>query len=277
MPRKPHKKPEDREQKSTRPFWSGTITFGLVSVPVDLHPATRSSHVGLRMLGPGGRLLQRKYFSTKSDRELDDKDLVSGYEIKKGKYVVVTDEELERLEPKKSRDIDLKRFVEASKIPPLYFEHPYFLAPASESVKAYRLLATVMENTGQAGIATFVMHGKECLIAILAANGILRAETLRFSDEIVKPVEAGLPKKTSVSIATVRKFANTIRRQTRKSLTRALRDEHSEHLRKYAEKKKRGRTKDVVDVEAFKTHDAAAVDIMSVLKKSLGQPHRRAA
>src|SRR5437660_264873 len=180
-------KSDEPEQATTRPFWSGTISFGLVSVPVDLFPATKSSRIGLRLLGPEGRPLRRRYYSSKTGRELDGNDLVRGYEIKKNKFVVVTDEELEKLAPEKSRDIDLKRFVDLSSISPLYFEHAYYLAPASESVKAYRLLAEVMEKTAQAGIATFVMHGKEYLVAIASENGILRAQTMRFSDEIRNP------------------------------------------------------------------------------------------
>src|SRR5690348_10120784 len=135
------------------------------------------------MIGPEGRALSRRYYSSKTDRELSGADIVRGYEIKKNKFVVVSDEELEKLAPEKSRDIDLKRFVDIDSISPMYFEHAYFLAPASASVKAYRLLAEVMEKTKQAGIATFVMRGKEYLVAIVAENGILRAETMRFADE----------------------------------------------------------------------------------------------
>src|SRR6185436_16804809 len=115
------------------------------------------------------------------------------YEIAKDKYVVVTDEELERLEPEKSRDIDLRHFVKAEEIAPMYFEHAYFLAPAGGSLKAYQLLAETMERKGRAGLATFVMRDKEYIVAILAENGILRAEILRFPDEIRTPKEIGLP------------------------------------------------------------------------------------
>src|SRR5690606_22010540 len=97
-------------------------------------------------------------------------------------FVVVTDEELEALAPEKSRDIDLRRFVDVGAIAPEMCERAYFLTPAGGSTKAYRLLAAAMERTGRAGIATFVMRGKEYLVAILAENGILRTETLRFAD-----------------------------------------------------------------------------------------------
>src|SRR5215217_8440869 len=95
----------DDQSESSRPFWSGTITFGLVSIPVNLFPANRSSRVSLRMLGPTGKPLARRYYSEKSGRDLDNEDLVRGYEIKKNRFVEVADEELDRLVPERSRDI----------------------------------------------------------------------------------------------------------------------------------------------------------------------------
>src|SRR6185436_20212618 len=104
--------------RSARPFWSGTLTFGLVSVPVDLYPGNRTNRAPLRMLGPNGEPLARRYYSQKTGRDLEDDGMVRGYEIDKDKYVVVTDEELERLAPERSRDIDLRRFVDLQSIPP---------------------------------------------------------------------------------------------------------------------------------------------------------------
>src|SRR3979411_420352 len=102
---------ENGEQSGPRPFWSGTLTFGVVSVPVNLFPANKSSRAPLRMLSPDGEPLARRYYAEKTERELDADEMVRGFEIDKGKYVVVSDEELDRLAPEKSRDIDLKTFV----------------------------------------------------------------------------------------------------------------------------------------------------------------------
>src|SRR6266851_6261966 len=154
------KKSEDADQKGARPFWSGTLTFGLVSVPVDLYPGNRTNRAPLRMLGPEHEPLARRYYSEKTGRDLDSDDMVRGYEIDKDKHVVVTDEELERLAPEQSRDIDLQRFVELESIPPLYFDRSYFLVPSEGSEKAYKLLAETMARSDLAGIATFVMRGK---------------------------------------------------------------------------------------------------------------------
>jgi len=116
-----------------RPLWSGTITFGLVSVPVDMYPANRSDRAPLRMLSPDGVPLSRRYYSRESGRDLDDDQMIRGYEIEKGKYIVVTDDELEKLAPRKSRDIDLRRFVDEQAIPPIYFERGYYLTPGAEA------------------------------------------------------------------------------------------------------------------------------------------------
>ncbi len=120
---------DDPEESAARPFWSGTITFGLVSIPVALFAASRPSRVALHMIGPDGHRLRRRYFSQKTGRELDADDIVRGYEIEKGQCVVITDDELDRLAPEMSRDIDHRRFVPSGDIPKLCFEHGYFLAP----------------------------------------------------------------------------------------------------------------------------------------------------
>lgn len=174
-------------------FWSGTIAFGLVAIRVSLFLAVRSGGVSLRMVSDEGTPLRRRYFCTLDDQPLDADDLVRGYEVEKGRFVTVEDGELEALAPEKSQEIDLKRFVPRDDLDPVYFERAYFLVPDGGATKAYRLLAHVMEATGRAGIATFVMRGKEYLVAIIGERGLLRAETLRFHDTVRTPATVGLP------------------------------------------------------------------------------------
>jgi DNA end-binding protein Ku len=252
-----------------RPFWSGTLTFGLVSVPVNLFPANKAKRAPLRMLSPEGEPLARKYYSEKTERDLDADEMVRGYEIDKDKYIVVTDEELERLAPEKSRDIDLKLFVPEESIPPVYFERGYFLTPAANSEKAYKLLAETMEKSGKAGIATFVMRGKEYLVAIFADHGILRAETMRFPDELRSPADIGLPKKKKPPPATVHKLEKLISGRTKKQLSpRKLEDEQTERLLKLV-KKKSAQRKNIVEIETEKREPGKVIDLVAVLKKSL--------
>lgn len=260
---------ENGEQAEPRPFWSGTLTFGLVSVPVNLFPANKSSRAPLRMLSPEGEPLARKYYSEKTERQLDADQMVRGYEYAKGKYVIVTDDELDRLAPEKSRDIDLKTFVPEESIPPVYFERGYFLTPDAGSEKAYKLLAETMEKGGKAGMATFVMRGKEYLVAIFADHGILRAETMRFEDELRSPADVGLPKKKKVPPAMVRKLEKLISSKSKKQLSpRKLEDEQTQRLLKLV-KQKSAQRKNVIEIETEKRETGKVIDLMAVLKKSL--------
>jgi DNA end-binding protein Ku len=205
---------------------------------------------------------------------------VRGYEIDKDKYVVVTDEELERLAPEQSRDIDLRRFVDLESIPPVYFDRSYFLAPAEGSEKAYRLLVETMEKSRLSGIATFVMRGKEYLVAIFPENGILRAETMRFPDELRSPKEVGLPEKKSVPAATVKKtvkkFERIIQQHSARTVPlKELKDQKTDQLLKLIEQKRK-RHKDVVEVEAPERDEGKVVDIMDALKRSMARKRKAA-
>ena len=255
-----------------RSFWSGSITFGLVNVPVALYPATRGRTVRLRMVDDDGSPVRRHYVCSKDGKDLDWDDIVRGYEVKKGKFVVVTDEELEAIEPRKSREIDLQLFVDADEIDPMLFERAYYLVPSGGTNKAYRLLAQVMEKSGRAGIATFVMRAKEYLVAILAENGILRAETLRFADEVRTPEEIGLPKNGKASPAAVKKFTAAITRHSGRVNLREFLDEDAKNLEQLAEKKRKKHV-DVVKAEepaaAEETEGGDVIDLMEVLQRTL--------
>src|SRR5215471_5870984 len=210
---------DDGVVRSVRPFWSGTLTFGLVSVPVDLYPGNRTNRAPLRMLGPEGEPLARRYYSQRTGDDLEDENMVRDFEFDKDHYVTVTDEELERLAAEQSRDIDLRRFVPVEDVPPLYFDRSYFLAPSEGSEKAYRLLTETMQKEKLAGVATFVMRGKEYLVAIFPEHEILRAETMRFADEIRSPKEIGLPEKPKAAATAVKKFETLIEKHSNKRLS----------------------------------------------------------
>jgi DNA end-binding protein Ku len=227
------------------------------------------------MLGPTGKPLARRYYSEKSGRDLDPDDIVRGYEIKKGRYVEMTDEELERLAPERSRDINLRRFVDDKSIPRLYFERGYLLAPAG-STRAYHLLAETMERTGRAGIATFVMRGKEYLVAITADKGILRAETMRFHDEIRSPEQVGLPKKQKPGPTSVRSFERLITQRSRANVPAAeLRDEESQRFRKLIDRKRK-QEENVIEAPGRGKRKAEVIDLLDVLRKSLSESQKGA-
>jgi DNA end-binding protein Ku len=266
---------DDLEQPGgLRSFWTGTITFGLVTVPVALYSATRPRGVALKMIGPDEAPVRRRYVCSKDGKVLDADEIVRGYEIEKGKFVVVTDDELEAIEPRKSREIDLRVFVDVEAIDPMYFERAYFLVPAGGTNKAYRLLAEVMEKKKQAGIATFVMRAKEYLVAILAENGILRAETLRFADEIRKPSTIGLPDVPKIPAADVKKFETQIAKHAKKVNLREFLDDYTERLEKLVAAKERKKEDIVRAPEEPEAEEEAGggevVDLMAMLSRSLG-------
>lgn len=266
----------DRDEESvepeavTRSFWSGTITFGLVSIPVALYAANRAQRVAMRMVSAEGTPLARRYFTSRDDRELDADEIVRGYEVEKDRFVIADDDELERLAPERTRDIDLRQFVDASQIDPMYFERAYYLTPNGQSTKAYRLLARVMEETGRAGIATFVMRTREYLVAILAENGILRAETLRFADELRSPADIGLPEPAEPSAAAVRRMDREIGKLLETRLdTRELEDHSADRLLKVVRQKVRA-GKDVVHLdESEQERSSDVIDLMEILKRRL--------
>lgn len=256
--------------RHARPFWSGLLSFGLVSIPVELFPANRGHAGGLRMLDADGTPLARRYYCPADDEEVPAERLVRGYELDNGRVVVVTDEELEALAPRKSREIDLRLFVDRDTIPSLYFERGYFLAPGAESGKAYRLLCAVMERSRRAGVATFVMRDREYLVAIFAEAGLLRGETLRFSGEVRSSADIGLPKPVTPAPLRVKQLSAAVAAlETERWVSSDLVDAHADALHELAQKKYRRRS-DVVTAEAAPAHEGAQViDLMEVLKRSL--------
>ncbi|RPI25289.1 MAG: Ku protein [Acidobacteria bacterium] len=259
------------EEVSLRPIWSGTITFGLVNVPVNLFPAVQNYGVRLRMLNEEGTPLSRRYYCSADETEVSNEEIVRGFEVEKNEFVVIEDEELEALEPEKSRDIDLRRFVDISELRPYFFERPYFLAPDGKSNKAYRLLAQIMEDEQKAGIATFVMRDKEYLVAILAENRILRAQTLRFADEIRKPEDIGLPEAQMGNEKQISALEKAIKKASKPGLSRdELRDEEAERLIKMVEAKHE-KDKDVVRAQPTVEAEEEYVDLMALLKRSISQ------
>src|SRR5688572_30749676 len=231
-----------------RPVWSGSLTFGLVSVPVELYSAQRSGGVALRMLAPDGTPLARQYVCPKDEKPLDRDEIVRGFPVSGSRFVVVSDDELEALAPRRSRDIELVRFVDRREIDPAYFVRTYYLVPAGEQSKAYRLLAEIMEQKDRVGVASFVMRDRAYPVAIFAEAGILRAETLRFADEIRTPETLGLPRPKKPDAKRVRAVEKATGALAERSVAaRELRDDEPEQLLTLA-RKKRARGEDVVEV-----------------------------
>ena len=170
-----------------RAIWSGSISFGLVNVPVKLYSAVSQKDVHFNQFEEGtGARIKQKRVSEKSGKEVPYEKVVKGYELTKGKYVMITKEELEAASPKASRMIEIEDFVDLDEIDPIYFENTYYLAPDGEAAgKAYTLLQKAMEETNKVGIGRFVMRTKQYLGAIRPMNGVLGLHTMLFADEVV--------------------------------------------------------------------------------------------
>jgi DNA end-binding protein Ku len=171
-----------------RSIWTGAISFGLVTVPVKLYSALNRKTVRFHQLsGKTGVRVVQKRIDPQSGDEVPYEEIVKGYEVAPDRYVVVEAGELEALEPKKTRTIEIEDFVELAQIDPIYYEHPYYLAPGPGGAKPYRLLLEAMQQTGRVAIARVVMRSKEQLVAVRPMGDVLELATMLFGDEILPP------------------------------------------------------------------------------------------
>jgi DNA end-binding protein Ku len=171
-----------------RAIWSGAISFGLVNIPVKLYSAVSRKTVRFHQLdSEDNQRIQQKRVNPRTGEEVAYENLVKGYEIGPDRYVVITPEELEALEPEKTRTIDIEDFVELDQIDPIYYDHPYYLAPDRGATKAYRLLFDAMKQAGKVAIARVVIRSKEHLVAIRPRDDVLTMETMLFADEVIPP------------------------------------------------------------------------------------------
>ncbi|MEA2368740.1 MAG: end-binding protein Ku [Thermoleophilaceae bacterium] len=171
-----------------RSIWTGAISFGLVNVPVKLYSAVSKKNVRFHQLHESdGVRIQQKRVCPADGEEVPWDDIVKGYEISPDQYVVVTPEELEALDPKKTKTIDIEEFVDLEEIDPLFYDHPYYLLPGQGAAKPYKLLADAMKDANKVAIARVVIRTKEQLVAIRPHGDILAMATMNFADEVVDP------------------------------------------------------------------------------------------
>src|SRR5688572_9708705 len=253
-----------------RAIWSGSISFGLVSVPVKAFSAVRDHKVHFNQLEKGtGARINYKKVADKSGKEVSGDDIESGYEIASGKYVVVEDDELEKLRPRTSRTIDVADFVDLAEIDPIYYERTYWLGPDGEAAeRPYRLLLAAMEDEGKAGIGTVVMRKKQYLAAIRPLDGALAMSTMRFADEVIpqKDVDA-LPGKGAKPEPKELKLASQIIGSLATDWDPArYHDTYTEELKSLIEAKAKGK-KIVVEEEA--PAESNVLDLMQALEASL--------
>ena len=255
-----------------RAIWSGSISFGLLNVPVRLYSAVSRKNVSFRELrASDGSRIRHKRVAESDGEEVPYEEIVKGYEIAPEQYVVVTRDELEEIDPKKTRAIEIQDFVDLDDIDPIYFDHPYYLGPDKGAEKAYALLVKAMADSKKVAIARFVLRNREHLAAIRPAGSVLTMATMRFADEVVAPDELGedvIPQdgrkleKREVDMA----------KQLIDSLTSDFdpgkyRDEYREELLALIDRKAQGKA--VVEPVSEEPTPTKAPDLMAALEESL--------
>jgi DNA end-binding protein Ku len=255
-----------------RPTWSGTISFGLVNVPVKAFTAVRDHDVHFNQLDKKtGARIRNKKVSEKSGREVEADDIVMGFEISKGKYVTFAKEELKELQPASTKAIEVTDFVALHDVDPIFYERTYWLAPADDRAKeAYGLLLEAMEDRERAAIGTVVMRNKEYLTAIRPLDGALAMSTMRFADEVVPRSDIdAIPSRRSKADPKALKLATQIVDSLAGDWDpEQYHDTYAEELRSRIRAKDRG--KEVVDeATSDEEGDDKIVDLMAALEASV--------
>lgn len=255
-----------------RAIWSGTISFGLLNVPVKLYSAVARRGISLRELreSDGARIRHRRV-AEGTDEEVPYENIVKAYEISPDRYVPLTKDEMAAIAPEKTRAIEVQDFVDLEEIDPIYFDSPYYLGPADGAEKAYSLLAEAMEESGKVAVARFVFRNKEHLAALRPGNGVLTLTTMRFADEVVPPSELDdvLPtEKPKIGKREVEMAEQLIESLTRGFDPDQYRDEYREQLLGLIERKAEG--EDVLSAPTPEEPEpTAAPDLMAALEQSI--------
>jgi DNA end-binding protein Ku len=254
-----------------RAIWSGTISFGLLNVPVRLFSAVARRNIALREIRESDNSrIKHKRVAEGTDEEVPYENIVKAYELTPGQYVPLSKDEMSALAPEKTRAIDVQDFVDIEEIDPMYFDSPYYLGPADGAEKAYSLLAAAMESSGKAAISRFVFRNKEHLAAIRASDGVLTLTTMRFHDEVVPPSELddALPdKKPKVAKREQQMAEQLIDSLSTEFEPDAYKDEYREQLLALIEQKAEG--KEIVAPEAETPKATKAPDLMAALEESI--------
>jgi DNA end-binding protein Ku len=267
-----------------RGLWKGAISFGLVNVPVELHSAQKraSKRSGFDMtmldkrdLAPVGY----KRVNKSTGKEVPWGEVVKGYEYQDEKYVVLSDEDFRRANPEAAKTVDIQAFVELADISPLYFETPYYLVPGKRGEKAYALLRETLKKAGKAGIATVVIRTKQYLAALIAEDGLLVLNTLRYHDELKDPSEMDVPagkasaRELDMAMRLVEDMAEDWKPEKFKDTFR------QDLLERIEQKVKAGQTEEITEPQKERKSEkrGEVIDLMSLLKKSIEKkPAKRA-
>ena len=253
-----------------RAIWSGAISFGLVNVPVKLYSATSPKTVRFHQLSSKtGVRIRQKRVDPSTDEEVPYEDIVKGYEITPERYVLIEPEELEALDPKATKTVDIESFVDLAEIDPIYYDHTYYLAPSAGGAKAYKLLLEAMEEEGKVGIGRVVLRSKQQLAALRPGDGVLMLTTMLWGDEVLSPER--VDELDSVAEAEASERELKMAEQLIESLSAefdptTFKDEYRERVLDLIERKAAG---EEIAVQPQAEEPEAAPDLMAALEASL--------
>ncbi|MFF7459141.1 Ku protein [Kitasatospora sp. NPDC008115] len=254
-----------------RPVWTGVLTFGLVTVPVALYTATSSHDVRFHQLQRGtSDRVRTKRVNERTNEEVEFSEIVKGYEVAEGEYVIVEPEELEQISPGRSRTIDIAGFVDLADVDPIFFDKTYYLGPrGTEYQKVYALLVEALDHAGKAGLAMFAMRGKEYLTAVRSEQGMLELHTMHFADEVrdARTEVGDLPEKVKLSAQELKTAEQLIGMLAIDWKPEDWHDTYEEQVKKLVEDKLAGRE---IAVSTGPAPEATnVIDLMDALRRSL--------
>ena len=257
-----------------RAIWSGAISFGLVNVPIKLFTATSQKAVRFHQLhDKDGARIQQKRVCSKDGEEIPNEHIVKGYEVSRDKYVVITPEELDALDPKASRTVDILDFVDLDEIDPVYFDSTYYMVPEKGAAKAYALLLEAMRKSKKVAIARVVLRQKQHLVALRPLKNALSMETMLYADEVVSTdTLEGLPEDIEVTDRELAMAQQLIDSLADDFKPERYKDDYRERVLDMIERKAEGQE---IVVNEEEEEQAPVVDLMAALEASLAAAKTR--
>jgi len=255
-----------------RAIWKGSISFGLVNIPIALYPATRREEFKFRLLRKSDLSpVNYKRVAEKDGKEVSWDQIVKGYEYEKGKYVILKDEDFQRVDLEATQTVDIKDFVEQEEIDPVFFYKPYYLEPQKGGDKAYVLLRDALKDSGKVGIAKVVIKTREYLAGVKPEDEVLVLELMHFADELADPARLHVPKKIEVGKREMNMAKSLIDSMSSKWNPEKYKDDYREALMQVIEEKVEAGGKEIEEKPKKAPKPTKVIDLVSVLQKSLEQ------
>jgi DNA end-binding protein Ku len=253
-----------------RAIWKGSISFGLVNIPIALYPATRREEFKFRLLRKSDlSAVNYKRVAEKDGKEVSWDQIVKGYEYEKGKYVVLKDEDFQRVDLEATQTVDIQDFVDQEEIDPIFFYKPCYLEPQKGGDKAYALLREALKDTNKVGIAKVVIKTRQYLAGVKPENSALVLELMHFADELVDTETLHLPKKVEIGKREMTMAKSLIDSMSSKWNPQKYRDDYREALMEVIEEKVEAGGKEIEEKPRKAPKPTKVIDLVSVLQKSL--------